>query len=57
LHEPKHIQQIQDAMLRLAGDHTLRSTMAQRALERARTVFDQKTMVEAMRRYYDEFQT
>lgn len=51
-HETTNLGQIQDAMLRLYTDDTLRKQMGKAAQRRAYQDFSQDVIVEAMRQYY-----
>ncbi|MET3107581.1 glycosyltransferase involved in cell wall biosynthesis [Oxalobacteraceae bacterium GrIS 2.11] len=55
LHEVKNVQQISDALVRLATDENLRATMSLAAQERARSLYSQNIITNEMRRYYDGF--
>jgi len=52
LHEVKNIQQIEEALLLLATDKTLRSSMSRKAIQRAHTYFRQDIVINEMRQYY-----
>jgi len=55
LHEVKNIKQIQNALLLLASDDTLRFNMSTRAQRRARNLFAQEIITNEMVQYYDGF--
>ena len=54
LHEPKNIQEIKLALLRLAENDVLRKDMAKQAIFRAHQLFDKKIVVNEVAEYYQK---
>lgn len=54
LHQPKNIQEIEQALLTLTHDEELRQTMSKQAMARAHTFFATDVVVAAMRDYYQK---
>jgi glycosyltransferase involved in cell wall biosynthesis len=54
LHQPKNIQEIEQALLTLTHDEELRQTMSKQAMVRAHTFFATDVVVAAMRDYYQK---
>ena len=54
LHQPKNVQEIEQALLTLSHDEELRQTMSKQAMARAHTFFTTDILVAAMRDFYQK---
>lgn len=54
LHQPKNIEEITQVLLKLTNDNELREKMSKQAMKRARSLFSETILVDAMRTFYQK---